>query len=262
MDFRKDINGLRAIAVAAVLLFHFQPAWLPGGFAGVDVFFVISGYLITGIILRGLRSGKFRLTTFYTSRARRIVPALAVLCLALLLLGWFSLLPLDYSALGTHVASSLGFVSNVVYWREAGYFTASAHEKWLLHTWSLSVEWQFYLLYPIALLLLSRFVALHNLRWWVLGASLAGFVVCVCLVPMARSRVLPAADPCLGVTRGWRGLPVPAATQAPTAASSGTGRTGADRCRFLSAVRAGYVARVSGADAGAGDFRGDRGGPQ
>ncbi|MDU8629217.1 acyltransferase family protein [Pseudomonas syringae group sp. 243L2] len=198
MDFRKDINGLRAIAVAAVLLFHFQPAWLPGGFAGVDVFFVISGYLITGIILRGLRSGKFRLTTFYTSRARRVVPALAVLCLALLLLGWFSLLPLDYSALGTHVASSLGFVSNVVYWREAGYFTASAHEKWLLHTWSLSVEWQFYLLYPIALLLLSRFVALHNLRWWVLGASLAGFVVCV----FASSR-WPEAAFYLLPTRAW-----------------------------------------------------------
>ncbi len=159
---------------------------------------MISGYLITGIILRGLRSGKFRLATFYTSRARRIVPALAVLCLALLLLGWFSLLPLDYSALGTHVASSLGFVSNFVYWREAGYFTASAHEKWLLHTWSLSVEWQFYLLYPIALLLLSRVVALHNLRWWVLGASLAGFVLCV----FASSR-WPEAAFYLLPTRAW-----------------------------------------------------------
>ena len=84
MDFRKDINGLRAIAVIAVLLFHFHPAWLPGGFAGVDVFFVISGYLITGIIMRGLRNGSFRLTAFYASRARRIVPALAVVCLVLL----------------------------------------------------------------------------------------------------------------------------------------------------------------------------------
>ncbi|WP_346399814.1 acyltransferase family protein [Pseudomonas syringae] len=198
MDFRKDINGLRAIAVIAVLLFHFHPDWLPGGFAGVDVFFVISGYLITGIILRGLRSGKFRLATFYTSRARRIVPALAVLCFALLLLGWFSLLPLDYRALGTHVASSLGFVSNIVYWREAGYFTASAHEKWLLHTWSLSVEWQFYLLYPIALLMLSRFVALHNLRWWVLGASLTGFVACV-----SASSQWPEAAFYLLPTRAW-----------------------------------------------------------
>ena len=195
MDFRKDINGLRAIAVIAVLLFHFHPAWLPGGFAGVDVFFVISGYLITGIIMRGLRSGQFRLATFYGSRARRIVPALAALCFSLLLLGWFYLLPLDYSALGTHVASSLGFVSNIVYWREAGYFTASAHEKWLLHTWSLSVEWQFYLLYPISLLILSRFIALHNLRWWVLGGCLTGCVLCVVAssqVPEAAFYLMPA----------------------------------------------------------------------
>lgn len=198
MDFRKDINGLRAIAVIAVLLFHFHPAWLPGGFAGVDVFFVISGYLITGIIMRGLRNGSFRLTAFYASRARRIVPALAAVCLALLLAGWFYLLPLDYSALGTHVASSLGFVSNIVYWREAGYFTASAHEKWLLHTWSLSVEWQFYLLYPIALLMLSRFVALHNLRWWVLGGCLAGFIFCV----LASSQ-WPEAAFYLLPTRAW-----------------------------------------------------------
>ena len=79
MDFRKDINGLRAIAVIAVLLFHFNPEWLPGGFAGVDIFFVISGYLITGIILRSLSAGNFSLLAFYKSRARRIIPALAVL---------------------------------------------------------------------------------------------------------------------------------------------------------------------------------------
>lgn len=179
MDFRKDINGLRAIAVVAVLLFHFHPAWLPGGFAGVDVFFVISGYLITGIIMRGLRSGNFSLAKFYKSRARRIIPALAVLCLVLLALGWFYMLPLDYSALGTHVASSLAFVSNFVYWSEAGYFTANAHEKWLLHTWSLSVEWQFYLLYPLTLLALIRFVPIATLRWWVLAGCVAGFGFCV-----------------------------------------------------------------------------------
>ena len=179
MDFRKDINGLRAIAVLAVLLYHFNPAWLPGGFAGVDIFFVISGYLITGIILRGLHSGRFSLLTFYRSRARRIIPALAMLCFVLLVAGWFYLLPQDYSQLGKHVAASLGFLSNVVYWFEAGYFTASAHEKWLLHTWSLSVEWQFYLAYPVALLVLSRVVALNQLRWWILAACLAGFGFCV-----------------------------------------------------------------------------------
>lgn len=179
MEFRKDINGLRAIAVIAVLLFHFNPDWLPGGFAGVDIFFVISGYLITGIIVRGLNEGRFSLLTFYRSRARRIIPALAALCFVLLLLGWFYLLPLEYSQLGKHIAGSLGFVSNVVYWFEAGYFSASAHEKWLLHTWSLSVEWQFYLIYPVLLLAVSRVVAVRHLRWLVLGACLAGFGFCV-----------------------------------------------------------------------------------
>ncbi|MET0609845.1 MAG: acyltransferase family protein [Pseudomonas caspiana] len=179
MDFRKDINGLRAIAVIAVLLYHFNPGWLPGGFAGVDIFFVISGYLITGIIVRNLDAGRFSLLAFYKSRARRIVPALAALCFVLLLAGWFYLLPQDYSELGKHIAASLGFVSNIVYWFEAGYFTPGAHEKWLLHTWSLSVEWQFYMVYPVVLLALSRVIALRNLRWLILCACLAGFGFCV-----------------------------------------------------------------------------------
>jgi peptidoglycan/LPS O-acetylase OafA/YrhL len=179
MDFRKDINGLRAIAVIAVMLFHFNPGWLPGGFAGVDIFFVISGYLITGIIFRGLKNQNLSLIGFYKSRARRIIPALAALCFVLLALGWFYLLPPDYSELGKHIAGSLGFVSNFVYWFEAGYFTAGAHEKWLLHTWSLSVEWQFYMIYPVALLLLSKLMSLAKLRWVVLGACLLGFVFCV-----------------------------------------------------------------------------------
>lgn len=174
MDFREDINGLRAIAVIAVVLFHFNPAWLPGGYAGVDIFFVISGYLITGIIFRGLQKNSFGLITFYKSRAKRII-ALAVMCCTLLVFGWFYLLPLEYSELGKHVASSLGFFSNFVYWSEAGYFTAGAHEKWLLHTWSLSVEWQFYMIYPIILLLLSRLISLHLLRWIVLAGSVLAF---------------------------------------------------------------------------------------
>lgn len=179
MDFRKDINGLRAIAVIAVMLFHFNPAWLPGGYAGVDIFFVISGYLITGIIFRGLQKNSFSVVAFYKSRARRIIPALAALCFVLLAFGWFYLLPLEYSELGKHIASSLGFFSNFVYWSEAGYFTAGAHEKWLLHTWSLSVEWQFYMVYPIVLLLLSKVIGLPVLRWIVLAGCVLGFVFCV-----------------------------------------------------------------------------------
>ncbi|MDB5993543.1 MAG: oatA 2 [Pseudomonas sp.] len=179
MDFRKDINGLRAIAVIAVMLFHFNPAWLPGGYAGVDIFFVISGYLITGIIFRGLQKNSFSVVAFYKSRARRIIPALAAMCFVLLLFGWFYLLPLEYSKLGKHIASSLGFFSNFVYWSESGYFTADAHEKWLLHTWSLSVEWQFYMIYPIVLLLLSKLIALPVLRWIVLLGCALGFMFCV-----------------------------------------------------------------------------------
>lgn len=145
MEFRKDINGLRAFAVIAVVLFHFNSAWSPGGFAGVDVFFVISGFLMTSIIFRGIEQNSFSVIKFYIARANRIIPALALLCFVLLVGGWFYLTPVEYKALGKHAASSVSFVSNFIYLTEAGYFAASSHEKWLLHTWSLSVEWQFYI---------------------------------------------------------------------------------------------------------------------
>ena len=144
MNFRYDINGLRAIAIIAVILFHFNPAWVPGGFSGVDVFFVISGFLMTGIIFRGLENNNFSLFEYYASRANRIIPALAVLCMILLVFGWFYLIPSDYKALGKHVERSMLFISNFAYLKETGYFDSSSYEKWLLHTWSLSVEWQFY----------------------------------------------------------------------------------------------------------------------
>ena len=99
MNFRKDINGLRAVAVVAVVLFHFNASWMPGGFAGVDVFFVISGFLMTGIIFKGLENNKFSLPQFYIARANRIIPALALLCIVLLLCGWFVLLPVSYTHL-------------------------------------------------------------------------------------------------------------------------------------------------------------------
>jgi peptidoglycan/LPS O-acetylase OafA/YrhL len=179
MNFRYDINGLRAIAVIAVVLFHFNPAWVPGGFAGVDVFFVISGFLMTGIIFRGLENDNFNLFKFYVARANRIIPALAVLCLVLLVFGWFYITPLDYRALGKHVASSMGFLSNVIYWRESGYFDAASHEKWLLHTWSLSVEWQFYILYPIVLVALKKFLSLENLKRLIVIGTVLGFCLSV-----------------------------------------------------------------------------------
>ena len=101
MKFRNDINSLRAFAVIAVLLYHFTPETVPSGFAGVDVFFVISGYLMTGIILTGIEKKKFNLLAFYTARANRILPALAILCLSLLVLGWFALIPTDYMNLAS-----------------------------------------------------------------------------------------------------------------------------------------------------------------
>ncbi|MGC9532847.1 acyltransferase family protein [Vibrio atlanticus] len=179
MQFRKDINGLRAIAVIAVVLFHFNASWMPGGFAGVDVFFVISGFLMTGIIFRGIEQENFSILKFYVARANRIIPALAVLCLVLLVFGWFYLTPLDYRALGKHVRSSMGFLSNIIYWRESGYFDAASHEKWLLHTWSLSAEWQFYIIYPLVLVAMRKFMSLKAMKATVLVGTVLGFIFCV-----------------------------------------------------------------------------------
>lgn len=149
--FRRDINGLRALAVTAVVLFHFNVGRLTGGFVGVDVFFVISGFLMSGIIARGLQNGNFSVLAFYWARAQRIIPALVFVIAVLLILGWFFLAPSEYKLLGRHVRQSLAFISNIGYLQEAGYFDSASHGKWLLHTWSLSVEWQFYLALPILL---------------------------------------------------------------------------------------------------------------
>lgn len=177
--FRYDINGLRAYAVIAVVLFHFNPSWVPGGFAGVDVFFVISGFLMTGIIFKGLEQNNFSILKFYVARANRIIPALALLCLVLIVLGWFYLTPLEYKALGKHAASSVTFLSNIMYWKEAGYFDASSHEKWLLHTWSLSVEWQFYIIYPLILVVMRKFMSIKTMKLFLVAGTVLGFILCV-----------------------------------------------------------------------------------
>ncbi|HBP8874263.1 TPA: acyltransferase [Escherichia coli] len=157
MEFRKDINGLRAIAVISVLIFHFNNALLPGGFSGVDVFFVISGYLMTKIILGKIENETFSLRGFYMARARRIIPSLAVTCMAVLVLGWFFVRPSEYEDLSKDVLSSIFFVSNFLYLSRSGYFDDSSVNNFLLHTWSLSVEWQFYIVYPLVLLGVCRF---------------------------------------------------------------------------------------------------------
>lgn len=198
MEFRKDLNGLRAIAVISVVLFHFNATWMPGGFAGVDVFFVISGFLMTGIIFKGIEKKNFSILQFYIARANRIIPALAVLCLILLVFGWFYITPQDYKVLGKHVGSSIGFLSNIMYWRESGYFDASSHEKWLLHTWSLSVEWQFYIIYPIALVLMRKLISLRVMKKVILLGTIFGFIICILI-----TYKLPSASYYLFPTRAW-----------------------------------------------------------
>jgi peptidoglycan/LPS O-acetylase OafA/YrhL len=198
MQFRKDINGLRALAVIAVVLFHFNATWMPGGFAGVDVFFVISGFLMTGIIFRGIEHNNFSILNFYVARANRIIPALAVLCLVLLIFGWFYLTPFAYRALAKHIVGSIGFLSNLIYLSESGYFDVASQQKWLLHTWSLSVEWQFYLIYPLLLVAMRKFMSLPAMKVTLLVGTVLGFIICVVATykwPNAAYYLLP--------TRAW-----------------------------------------------------------
>ena len=154
--YRPDVDGLRALAVGAVLAYHAFPGWLGGGFTGVDVFFVISGYLISGIILSALASERFTFANFYARRIRRIFPALAVVLASVMAAGWFFLYADDYARAGTHVAAGAAFISNFVLWKEASYFDTAASLKPLLHLWSLGVEEQFYLAWPVVLVLASR----------------------------------------------------------------------------------------------------------
>jgi len=153
--YRPDIDGLRAVAVVGVMLYH-AGLGMPGGYVGVDVFFVISGFLITSLILKELRADTFSLLDFWERRARRILPALTVLVAATMAAGWFLLLPRDYSQLAKQVLSLAAFSSNVRLWLETGYFAPESGEKPLLHTWSLSLEEQFYLVIPLLLALLFR----------------------------------------------------------------------------------------------------------
>jgi len=149
--YRRDIDGLRAVAVLSVVAFHAFPEWIKGGFIGVDVFFVISGYLISTIIYENLDRGTFSFTEFYLRRVKRIFPALLLVLVSCYAFGWFSLLGDEYMQLGKHIAGGAGFVSNLVLWSESGYFDNAADTKPLLHLWSLGVEEQFYIFWPLLL---------------------------------------------------------------------------------------------------------------
>lgn len=198
MQFRKNINALRALAVISVVLFHFKIAGFDGGFAGVDVFFVISGFLMTGIIFGGLQNQRFSLIGFYASRARRIIPALVVLCVGLLVFG-FVFLPLDdYRDAIRTIKSSLLFSSNFTFAKGGSYFDAPLHENWLLHTWSLSVEWQFYMLYPLLLMALYKYLGAQRTKNTLVVLALMSFGASVLLTktnPVFAFYMLP--------TRAW-----------------------------------------------------------
>ena len=154
--YRGDVDGLRAVAVLLVIGFHFFPRYVPGGFIGVDVFFVISGFLITRLIVVGLEDGSFTLADFYARRIRRIFPALALVLAVSLVAGWLLLFPLDYRDLGKHAAAAAVFIANFTFLNEAGYFDTSSELKPLLHLWSLGVEEQFYIVWPVLMLLAWR----------------------------------------------------------------------------------------------------------
>ncbi|WP_429234959.1 acyltransferase family protein [Aeromonas salmonicida] len=154
--YRPDIDGLRAIAVLSVVAYHAFPNWFKGGFIGVDIFFVISGFLISTILFESLDSDRFSFREFYERRINRIYPALIIVMIFCYGVGWFALLSDEFMQLGKHIAAGAGFVSNIILWSEAGYFDNSADLKPLLHLWSLGVEEQFYILWPFLLWALWR----------------------------------------------------------------------------------------------------------
>ncbi len=172
--YRADIDGLRAISILLVVGYHAQPWLVPGGFVGVDIFFVISGFLITRIILTEAKAGTFSALKFYARRVRRIFPALIVVLAVTYLIGWFVLLPESFALLGESTAAGVAFVSNLFQFGQSGYFAPDAAENPLLHLWSLGIEEQFYIFWP--LLLVVMFGSKHR-RFWIGAVAGASFGV-------------------------------------------------------------------------------------
>jgi peptidoglycan/LPS O-acetylase OafA/YrhL len=197
VHYRREIDGLRALAVLAVIFFHAGLQGFSGGFVGVDVFFVVSGYLITTLILVERRAGKFTLAGFYERRARRILPALFLVIIACLPFAWLWMLPADARDFSESIVAVCAFVSNILFWRESGYFGSATDLKPLAHTWSLAVEEQYYLLYPLFLLLLWRLG-----KGWMSRVLVAAAVISLAAAQWG-SRYHPQAAFYLLPTRGW-----------------------------------------------------------
>ena len=197
MNYRREIDGLRALAVLPVILFHAGFDVFSGGFVGVDVFFVISGYLITTIILAKLEQGKFSIVNFYERRARRILPALFFVMLVCIPFAWVLLSPAELTSFSKSLIAVPLFVSNFFFWRDGGYFETAAELKPLLHTWSLAVEEQYYVLFPIFLMLFWKL----GKRWILLTLSL---VFCASLaIAQWAAYARPDVAFYLLPTRGW-----------------------------------------------------------
>jgi len=179
-QYRPDIDGLRALAVLLVVAYHAFPKWVRAGFIGVDIFFVISGFLITRILLTEMNVGNFTFSSFYARRIKRIFPALIVTLVATIVLCFIFLLPDDLRSLGSHVMAGSGFLSNFLLYFESGYFEAEAETKPLLHLWSLAVEEQFYFVWPIFLLLIAK--AKLKAAPFIVAILLASFVGNISLV--------------------------------------------------------------------------------
>ena len=233
MKYRSDIDGLRSVAVLSVVAYHYFSPVIHGGFIGVDIFFVISGYLISGIVIGEIGNNNFSILRFYRRRITRIFPALACVLIASLMLGWIILFPDEYKSLGNNVLASTAFLENIYLWLQSGYFDSDSVKKPLLHIWSLGVEEQFYIIYPPMLMLAHRLRILNG-----------KFLAVCCLISFCASlyviKYSQSADFYLPFTRYWelsvggmlawrervvdRGLaPVRSARAVPAAVLSGAG---------------------------------------
>jgi peptidoglycan/LPS O-acetylase OafA/YrhL len=213
LKYRPEIDGLRAVAVLSVILYHAGIPGVSGGFVGVDVFFVISGYLITGILLRELDAGTFSIVAFYERRARRILPALFLVLLVCIPFGWFLMDPYAFWRLGQGLIAVTFFVSNILFWRTTDYFTATGNNP-LLHTWSLGVEEQFYIFFPLFLWFVWRyarawlwwsilFVALASLAISQWGVQSGRLVAAFYLIPSRAFELLLGSMVALAAFRKW-----------------------------------------------------------
>lgn len=197
LTYRPEIDGLRAVAVMPVILFHAGFSVFSGGYVGVDIFFVISGYLITAILISDLEKGDFSIPRFYERRARRILPALFLVILCCLPFAWKWMFPAELKDFSQSIIAVIFFASNILFWREDDYFAASAETKPLLHTWSLAVEEQYYLIFPIFLVLVWRF-GRHRVFWMICAAA-----ACSLLLSEWGWRNAPKANFYLAPSRAW-----------------------------------------------------------